>query len=119
VIGPKRDLQILQDLAGVLDPFLQLEKKKKKKRIKTLIEEERRVKRESLLTTDPAGHRSLILVEALDLGQVRGRGALHLEALMDGGGGEEFTWKLTFDPGGCVSATLKAATGSVLRGFQP
>lgn len=35
-----------------------------------------------LCYTDPARHPSLILVEALDLGQVRGRGALHLEALL-------------------------------------
>lgn len=34
------------------------------------------------LHTDPARHHSLILVEALDLGQVSGRGALHLETLL-------------------------------------
>ena len=38
--------------------------------------------RNVLLHTDPAGHPSLILVEALDLGQVSGRGALHLETLL-------------------------------------
>lgn len=32
--------------------------------------------------TDPARHPSLILIEALDLGQVSGRGALHLETLL-------------------------------------
>lgn len=32
--------------------------------------------------SDPAGHPSLILVEALDLSQVSGRGALHLETLL-------------------------------------
>lgn len=35
-----------------------------------------------MLHPDPARHPSLILVEALDLGQVSGRGALHLETLL-------------------------------------
>lgn len=35
-----------------------------------------------MLRADPAGHPSLILVAALDLGQVDGGGALHLETLL-------------------------------------
>ena len=35
-----------------------------------------------MLYTDPARHPSLILVEALDLGQVGGWGALYLETLL-------------------------------------
>lgn len=35
-----------------------------------------------MCNTDPARHPSLILIEALDLGQVSGRGALHLETLL-------------------------------------
>lgn len=36
------------------------------------------------IQTDPTGHPSLVLVEALDLGQVGGRGALDLETLLGG-----------------------------------
>lgn len=35
-----------------------------------------------MLYTDPARHPALVLVEALDLSQVSGRGALHLETLL-------------------------------------
>lgn len=38
--------------------------------------------RKMMFYTDPARHPSLVLVEALDLGQISGGGALHLEALL-------------------------------------
>lgn len=38
--------------------------------------------RTKMLSTDPTRHPSLILVEAFDLGQVSGWGALHLETLL-------------------------------------
>lgn len=46
-----------------------------------------------LCYTDPARHPSLILVEALDLSQVCGRGALHLETLL---GMKDSSFWLTF-----------------------
>jgi len=39
--------------------------------------------RKGTVFTDPARHPSLILVEALDLGQVSGWRALHLETLLE------------------------------------
>lgn len=35
-----------------------------------------------LSCTDPACYSSLILVETLDLGQIRGRGTLHLKTIL-------------------------------------
>ena len=87
VIGAKGYLQVFKDLGGVLDPFLELQKQKRweswhqcsGRKWKDMSDMRGR---RATLHTDPARHPSLILVEALNLGQVSGRGALHLETLL-------------------------------------
>lgn len=50
-----------------------------------------------MLYTDPARHPALILVEALDLSQVSGRGALHLETLLRKKNSQRTESKVAFD----------------------
>ena len=87
MIGSEGDLQVFKDLGGILDLFLRLKEQKRFIQHKFMnfiyfeidfcVQYERK-----LLSTDPSGNPSLVLVEALDLGQVSGWGTLHLEALL-------------------------------------
>lgn len=60
--------------------------------------------RKVLLYTDPTRHPSLILVEALDLSQVGGWGALYLETLLGTNDSQRIESKAAFD---FLSKTLK------------
>lgn len=61
--------------------------------------------------TDSARHSSLILVEALDFGEVSGRGALHLEAFLYGTEFRENQVRLGF------SHTYQCTASKAILGF--
>ena len=86
VIGTKWYLQIFEDVSGILDSFLDLRGSQRieNKDIIAFIENESMSNKKRLVICDsyPARNSTLVLIQALDLGQVLGGGALHLKTLL-------------------------------------